>query len=106
MDDDGIAREFEALRRGFSVENIFYVIDGQTGFVLAALGELPEFLCKLLDAGFLALQNDFIAPRHDAQFGEIGAEFRENLVSGPVNFDGVDVFQLNCFLHLGYRLFF
>ena len=47
----------------------------------------------------VAFQDEFIAPGHHLQVGEIGTEFREYFIADPENLDGVHGFQMDGFLH-------
>ena len=81
MSDDGIAVHGQIVP-AYAAEDVFHVIDGEAGLVMAELYELFEFLLEILYLLFRPFEINLVAPVFHGQSREIGAELVQDTVSG------------------------
>ena len=87
MHDHGITVLSEGIASlVFAAEDIFHVVHGEAGLMLAQGNQRGEFALEIEHLVLRAVEEDFDSPVVDLKPREIGAEFVEDAVAGPEDF--------------------
>ena len=100
--DDGVRR-----RAGLSVvagEDVLHVIDREVHLAVTAVHQFGKPDVELCDVALAAVQDEFVAAGHYLQMRKVGAEFGKDFIAHPIDFDGVDGFKRDRFLHTGTKI--